>query len=325
MTTALAGLVAELGQGMTVKAVAVFQAWPRDPVKAFDTAALRRAQQTRSLEGIPVLGMDEISVGKGHRYWTLINALEGPRGPARLPVVEGRSEKSLQRCWRWFGTDRAATITHAGIDLGRAFETRIRAHGCPQITGAVRGGQIIDDTFPVRRHLTEALNTVRKAELRKALGRFTQTLAGKKVVLLTRRARVRGKARKALDAVLAASPKLLKAHLLKESFGHLWDSPDKGGARRFWEPWKAQLTWQRMPAYRKFVTLVERHWEGILAFCDKQGSLGSSEASHVTARNVIRRAYGYRDNEDMKLKIIQACTPWMAEFRPWRVSFNNSA
>jgi len=30
-----------------------------------------------------------------------------------------------------------------------------------------------------------------------------------------------------------------------------------------------------------------------------------------------RRAYGYRDNEYMKLKIIQAGTPWMGQFRPW--------
>lgn len=83
-------------------------------------------------------------------------------------------------------------------------------------------------------HLLAALNDVRKAELSKALGRFKKTLAGKKFVLLARRAHVRGKAREALNDILAASPKLLKAHLLKESFGHLWDDHYKGCALRFW-------------------------------------------------------------------------------------------
>jgi hypothetical protein len=55
-------------------------------------------------------------------------------------------------------------------------------------------------------------------------------------------------------------------------------------------------------------------------------SLGYIESSNLKARNVIRRAYGYlsacsaqagRDKEYMKLKIIQTCTPWMAEFHPW--------
>jgi len=333
VTNALATLVAELCKVMTNKAVAVLQALHRDTVKAIDKAALRAAQQARSLDGITVLGMDEISVGKGQHYWTLVSALEGPRGPEMLYVVEGRSEKRLKGFWHWFGTKRAAEITHAVIDMCRAFEHSIRAHcrkTIRQQTGnrsveVVRVAQIIYDKFHVVRHLNDALNTIRKAELGRALGRFKQTLSGKKFVLLTRRARVRGKAREALDTILAASPRLLKAHLLKESFGHLWSYRYKGCARRFWGEWKAQLKWSRLKPYRRFVKLVERHWDGILAFCDKKVSLGYIESANLKARNVIRRAYGYRDKEYMKLKIIQACTPGMAQFQPWRVSFNNSA
>jgi transposase len=158
---------------------------------------------------------------------------------------------------------------------------------------------------------------------KEALGRFKKTLSGKKFVLLKRRAQVRGKAREALDAVLAASPKLLRAHLLKESFGRLWNYRYKGCAKRFWEDWKAQLKWQRMPSYRRFVKLVERHWEGMLAFCDKKVSLGYIESANLKARNAIRRAYGYRDKEYMKLKIIQACTLWMAQFRPWTATHSS--
>ncbi len=317
VTRALADLIHELCKVATVKAVATLFWLQCRAVKDIDKVALEHIQATRPLDGITVLGMDEISVGKGHNYWVPISALEGPRGPEMLYVVEGRSEKRLKRFWRWFGKERAAYITHAVIDMCRAFEKSIRAHCRKKVGDTVRVAQIIYDKFHVLRHLNEALNTVRKAELRKALGRFKDTLSGKKFILLARRARVRGHAREALDSILAASPRLQKAYWLKESLGHLWDYTYKGCALRFWEQWKAQLKWSRLKPYRHFVKMIERHLDGILAYCDRKISLGYIESSNLKARNVIRRAYGYRDHEYMKLKIIQACTPWMAEFRPW--------
>jgi len=320
VTRPMASLIHELCKVTTVKAVAALFGLHRHTVKDIDKEALAKLQAERPLDGITVLGMDEIAVGKGHAYWTLVSALEGPRGPEMLNVVEGRSEKRLKRFWRWFGKDRAALITHAVIDMCRAFETSLRAHCRRKVGDEVRGAQIIYDKFHVLRHLNDALNTVRKAELRKALGRFKKTLSGKKFVLLARRARVRGHAREALDAILAASPRLQKAYLLKESLGRLWDYTYRGCARRFWQEWKAQLKWSRLKPYRRFVRMIERHLDGILAYCDKKISLGYIESSNLKARNAIRRAYGYRDKAYMKLKIIQACTPWMAQFRPWAVT-----
>jgi transposase len=72
-----------------------------------------------------------------------------------------------------------------------------------------------------------------------------------------------------------------------------------------------------MKPYRNFVKMVDRHLDGILAFCGKKVSLGYIESANLKARNVIRRAYGYRDKEYMKLKIMQGCTPWMVKFHPW--------
>jgi len=323
VTRPLASLIHELCKVAAVKAVALLFGLHRHTVKDIDKEVLAKIQAARPLDGITVLGMDEISVGKGQNYWTLVSALEGPRGPEMLNVVEGRSEKRLKRFWRWFGKERAAKITYAVIDMWRAFENSIRAHCRKKVGDEIIVAKIIYDKFHVMRHLNEALNAVRRAELGKALGRFKKTLSGKKFVLLKRRARVRGKAREALDAILAASPRLFKAHLLKESFSHLWDYTYKGCARRFWEDWKAQLKWSRLKPYRKFVKMIESRFDGILAYCDKKVSLGYVESANLKARNVIRRAYGYRDKDYMKLKVIQACTPWMVKFRPWTVAHSS--
>ena len=190
-------------------------------------------------------------------------------------------------------------------------------HDTTSILTQGAGVEIIDDTFHVIRHLLEALNDVRKAELRKAAGRFKGLLAGKNFVLLARRAHVRGQAREALNELLGASRTLLKAHVLKESFNHLWSYKSKTCARRFFDVWVAQLKWSRLKPYHTFARMVERHFDGILAYCDKKVSLGYIESTNLKAKNVIRRAYGYLDKEYIKLKIIQACTPWMGRFHPW--------
>ena len=269
------------------------------------------------MDGITVLGADEIAVGKGHKYWTMVSALEGPRGCEMLSVVEGRKEKDLNKFWKWFGEKRARNVTHAVIDMWKPYIRSFKAH-CPGI-------HIIYDKFHVIRHLLDALNKVRKAELRKAGRRFKNLLAGKKFILLSRQAHLRGKARVALNKLLKANRRLFKAHLLKESFSHLWSYSSRTWAKKFFKGWVEQLKWSRLKPYKRFVRMVEKHLDGILSYCDKKVSLGYIEACNLKATNVIRRASGLRDKEYMKLKIIQTNTPWMSpkdpplveKFTPW--------
>lgn len=310
VTRPLATLVYELCKVMTVQAAGALMLLHRATVKTIDKRALTKVQVERSLEGITVLGADEIAVGRGQTYWSMISALEGPRGPELLDVVPGRKERDLKKFWRRFGKERATRVTHAVMDMWKPYRNSFKAH-CGQ------GLTIIYDKFHVIRHLLDALNDVRKSELRKAAGRFKGLLAGKKFILLSRQAHVRGHAREALNDLLGASRKLLKAHLLKESFNHLWTYKSKTCARRFFDGWKDQLKWSRLKPYHKFVRMVEAHFDGILACREKRVSLGYIEATNLKAKNLIRRAYGFRDKEYMRLKIIQACTPWMGEFRPW--------
>lgn len=317
VTGNLAHLVAEQCKVMTNKSVSILQGLHRGTVKELDKRALEKMQTERSLEGITVMGVDEIAVRKGHTYWTMLSSLEGHRGHELLNVVEDRKEKSLNPFWKWFGKERAQSVTHVVMDMWLAFRKSFQKH-CPGI-------EIIYDKFHVIQHLLKALNTVRKTELAKAGKRFKGLLAGKKFILLSRLSHLRGKKREALEDLLAASPKLLKAHLLKESFSHLWNYSSKTCALRFFRQWVDQLKWSRLTPYFKFVKLVEKHLDGILSFCDKKVSLGYVESTNLKAKNIIRRAYGFRDKEYMKLKIIQACTPWMSQFHPWSVTHSSTS
>jgi transposase len=255
-------------------------------------------------------------VGKGHTYWHVVSALDGHRGPEVLYVGEGRKEKNLNKFWRWFGKKRASAVLWAVMDTWKAFIGSFKNH-CPHVS-------FIYDKFHLIRHLLNALNTVRKQVLRSAGKQMRGVLAGKKFILLSRQAHVRGNRRIALNQLLNMSRQLFKAHLLKESFSHLWTYQSKTWARKFWQSWKDSLKWSRLKSYQKFAHMIDRHLDGIMNYYDHPVLLGFIEATNLKARNIIRQAYGYRDKAYMKLKIIQACSS-LREFRPWLSSFNNSS
>ena len=310
----LGNLVYELCKVMTNKAVGIFQGLDDGTIKAIDKDKLLEKQASRSLDGITALGVDEIFVG-GKNCLHMVSALDGPRGPELIYIGKGRKEKNLKKFWKWFGPKRTKLIKIAVMDMWKGFINSFRAN-CPGIV-------ILYDKFHVITHLLDALNKVRQHELKHLSKKLKGLLTGKKFILLSRLAHVRGNARVALNELLYASPRLRKAHLLKESFSHLWSYKSKTCAKRFWRLWKDSLKWARLESYERFVRMVDKHLDGILAYCDHKLPLGFVESTNLKAKNIIRRAYGYRDDEYMKLKIIQACSS-LRFFQPWTVAFNNS-
>ena len=117
--------------------------------------------------------------------------------------------------------------------------------------------------------------------------------------------------RRALKKLLAVNKRLNTAYVLKESFGQLWSYRREGWARRFFENWKAALKWQRLKSYEKFARMIERHWAGIAAYCrvENKVALGFVEGFNNKIRVIQRRAYGLRDEEYLRLKVLSCMLP----------------
>ena len=108
-----------------------------------------------------------------------------------------------------------------------------------------------------------------------------------------------------------ANKRLYTAYLLKESFEQLWEYEVAGWARRFFEHWRESLKWQRLKPYEKFAAMVDAHWDGIVAYCplENKVALGFVEGLNNKIRVLQRRAYGLRDEEYLRLKILTCMLP----------------
>ena len=114
-----------------------------------------------------------------------------------------------------------------------------------------------------------------------------------------------------MKTAVCRNRRLNTAYLLKETFGQLWDYRTERGARAFFERWQDSLKWQRLQPYRRFAELIESHWDGIASYChpEHKVSLGLVEGINNKIRVLQRRAYGYRDEDFLKLKIVAAFLP----------------
>ena len=136
-------------------------------------------------------------------------------------------------------------------------------------------------------------------------------IKGQKYTLLSRRENLTHEGKRSLTLLLAANKRLNTAYLLKESFGQLWDYDREGWARRFFDNWCASLKWQRLKPYERFADMIDRHWDGIAAYCKPENkiSLGFVKGLNNKIRVFQRRAYGIRDEEYLRLKVLSCMLP----------------
>ena len=272
-------------------------------VKELEKQYMREQLRRAGTPGPKIIGIDEVSIKKGHTYRIVVSDLVRER-PIWFGGVD-RSEASMDAFYAWLGPKKSKKIQIAVMDMWKPFlkSTRKKAHA-PQAA-------ILFDKFHVMRHLGEALDKVRRSEYRRLAGKDRAFVKGQRYTLLSRWENLSLKGRKSLKKLLAANKRLQTAYLLKESFDQLWGYSREGWARRFFDNWKESLKWQRLKPFEKFAALVERNWSGIAAYCksEKKFSLGFVEGVNTKIRVIQRRAYGLRDEEYLRLKILTCMLP----------------
>ena len=189
-------------------------------------------------------------------------------------------------------------IRLAVMDMWKAFENSTKNNA--------KQSAILYDKFHVVRHLGEALDKVRKMEYARVSAEDRTYIKGQKYTLLSNHENLNLDGRRSLKKLLKANKRLNIAYLLKETFGQLWDYKTEGWARRFFDNWKEALKWQKIEPYVEFADMIERHWDGIAAYSRPENKvpLGFVEGFNNKIRVLQRRAYGLRDEEYIRLKIL---------------------
>src|ERR1700730_11694762 len=118
-----------------------------DTVKTLEMQYMRAQLKRASTPGPRAIGIDEISVRKGHSYRIVVSDLVRKR-----PIWFGgtdRSEASMAAFYDWLGLKRSRKIKLAVMDMWKPFRN-VTKDKAPQAA-------ILFDKFHIMRHLGEAL------------------------------------------------------------------------------------------------------------------------------------------------------------------------
>ena len=280
----------ELSRHMTIKDVAQHLQVSWDTIKAIQTASLKRRFGRPRLAKLKQIAIDEIAVGKGHHYLTVVlDLLSG----AVVFVGDGKGTDALKPFWRSVRRSRAR-IRAVATDMGKAYIRAVRDN----LPGVVH----IFDHFHVVKLFNDKLSALRRQLYHEATRAGQRILKGTRWLLLKNPENLDDERheRQRLDEALALNEPLSIAYYLKEDLRQIWSQPNKRTARRVLHDWMGRARTSGVPMLVQFAETLREHEEGILAYYDYPISTGPLEGTNTKIQAMKRQAYGFRDREFFK-------------------------
>jgi transposase len=246
----------------------------------------------RRKKPLRVIGIDEVSRKKGHRYLTLVYDLQ--RGQL-VWVGKGRTKETLGGFFDELGTRRSRTLQAASLDMWAPYVDVVRERA-PQAT-------ICFDRFHVVRHLNEAVDEVRRSLVRKLSGPTKALVKGTRFILLKNPWNLTPKQRRALQALVRSNSPLSRAYYLKEDFQRFWDYVHERWAAKHLKQWLWWASHSRLAPFKAFARMIRDHLDGILAWTKLRITNGALEGMNNKVKLVSHRSYGFR-NDDRYIEAI---------------------
>lgn len=293
-TKSFARYVIELSRLMTIQDVAKHLRVSWDVVKQIVKKYLHRRFSKPKLKHLRQIAIDEISVGKGHQYVTLVLDLESG---AVVFVGKGKDAQALFPFWRRLRASHAK-IEAVAIDMSPAYISAV-TENLPEAI-------LVFDRFHVMKLFNDKLSDLRRELYREATEQLHRDVLKGTRWLLLKRPENLDQSRdehKRLQEALKLNESLMIAYYLKEDLAEVWEQDDGETAEAFLLDWIAQAESSGIKMLISFAKTLRTHAYRLLAYYDYPISTGPLEGTNNKIKTMKRQAYGYRDQEFLKLKI----------------------
>jgi transposase len=285
----------ELSRSMTIRDVARHLGVGWDTIKEIQRRDLSRRFARPKLKHLKRIAIDEIAVARGHRYLTVVMDLESG---AVVFVGDGKGADALKPFWKRLRPSRAR-IEAVAMDMSAAYRRAVSAN----LPGAV----IVFDHFHIAKLFNEKLTELRRAVHREATEvMHKQVLKGTRWLLLKHPENLDAKKgeKKRLEEALALNRPLATAYYMKEDLRRFWEQPGKRFATTFLDGWIGRAEASGVKILQQMGKTLAAHRSGLLAYYDAMITSGPMEGTNNKIKTMKRQAYGFRDQEFFKLKIL---------------------
>jgi transposase len=285
----------ELGRHMTIRDVAAHLGVGWDLIKEIQRRDLQRRFAKPKLKHLRHIAIDEIAVAKGHRYLTIVLDLESG---AVVFVGDGKGAAALMPFWKRLRPS-GAKIEAVAMDMSAGYRGAV-ATNLPK-------AKIVFDRFHVVKLFNDKLSDLRRALHREATDVLhKQVLKGTRWLLLKNPENLdeTKDEKKRLEEALALNKTLATAYYMKEDLRQFWEQPGKRFATAFLDGWIRRAGASGIRMLQQMAATLAAYRSGLLAYYDVRITSGPLEGTNNKIKTMKRQAYGFRDREFFKLKIL---------------------
>jgi transposase len=250
---------------------------------------VQRGLERRKAEKIPKIGIDEKAFRKGHSYLTLVNDLVRPRV---LYVAPERKESSLDGFWAGLAAEQLESIEAVAMDMWDPYVNSVKAHV------AQAEDKIVFDKFHVAKHLSDAVDKVRRKENKVLKARGDDRLAGTRYDWLRNPTSMERSDRVEFAKLKKSNLKTARAWTLKETamalYGYVYARPARKHFR-WWHRWAMRSRLQPMIGVAR---TLKRRFENIITFLRHRITNAASESINSKIQWIKYTARGFRNRNN---------------------------
>ncbi len=293
LTTAMMGFLARWARRLSWRETAeVFQTSWESVYRSVEWI-VEWGLEHRQVSGVEAIGVDEIHWGHGLKadnFLTVIYQID--QGCRRLLWIgKRRTEKTLREGLKVLGPEFVQGLRFVCSDMWKPY-LKVLAEEASQALNVL-------DRSHITQHMNQAVDEVRRAESSRLRGHSqqeAQRLKHMRWPLLRKGSRVRGKARRRLNALLASKLATARAWELKEAFGQFWKYKSVLWAGGFLDAWCERAMRSRLEPMKKVARMLRAHEELLMNWFRARGELSSAavEGLNNKVRVITRRSYGFR-------------------------------
>lgn len=248
-----------------------------------------------------LLGLDEISLLKGHRdFVTIVSTQDEAGHPAVLAVLNGREKQTVVDFLKTIPAHLQETVKEVCSDLYEGFINAVE-EVLPQ-------AKVVADRFHVAKLYRAAVDEVRKIELKelKQLLKKDEYARLKGVVWMLRKNadQLEPEEQELLALLFDASPLLRKAHQLREKLTRIFDKEHtKQSGQQAIRRWMAEVRQSGLDCFNKFLGTLEKHLDIITNYFISRSSSGWVEGLNNKIKVLKRRCYGLTNSSSLFRRI----------------------
>jgi len=235
------------------------------------------------LDGLTEIGVDELSYRKHHEYVTIVTDHRSGRVVWAHP---GKNADTLRKFFAELGNERCAQLRAVTVDMSQAYITAVRE--------AAPNARLVFDRFHVQRLAHDALDAVRRAEIRDVDDPSERSaLKRSRFALQKNPWNLNDIERDKLVEVQRANKRLYRGYLLKETLAAILDRRQAHVAREKLLEWTQWAVRSQLAPFAKAARTIAAHLEGIVAYVATGLSNGRAEGTNGKVRTITRRSFGF--------------------------------